>query len=207
MIAKSSCQHCGGAFEFDLEQFEHSGEAGSTSFGQTIDCPHCKLSTIVNLRKNSFGTRPPEIVPRAKWQDWLWLKIVLGLLILAEICVIIWSEVHYGQFVFDFEEMAQDMGHVILTIIVGVLVLGFIAFATHQKLWLAIFSFVIIGLGVLMSGEGAMDYDRISGSRDGTVFQQQLAFLEFIGGGLFIGLGLIVYVGQKILKTIENRKS
>lgn len=48
------CQHCSGKIEFDADQLDPTGSAGSVLTGQTIACPHCGLDTIL------FVPHPPK---------------------------------------------------------------------------------------------------------------------------------------------------
>lgn len=68
MIAKCSCQHCGGGIEFDADGFQADTR---------IECPHCKLDTILFLQptqqkpeppKNFTDARKPEPAPKVSPQ-------------------------------------------------------------------------------------------------------------------------------------------
>jgi len=60
MIAKSQCDHCREAIEFDATEFERSGETAHHYIGQKIICPHCNASTILSMDKSerAAGGRP-----------------------------------------------------------------------------------------------------------------------------------------------------
>ncbi len=131
MIAKSTCQHCGGGFEFDLEQFEPSGGAGESAFGQTIDCPHCGQSTIVTLRQNPFAARPTATsAPESKASRiFKWILLGVGAILLL---VLIYELIHNWQFIGEsiagiFPIVGGALGGLVLlfvgiiTIILGVL--------------------------------------------------------------------------------------
>jgi hypothetical protein len=53
MIAKCSCQHCGGHIEFDASALDE----GET---RTIACPHCQLETIIRLPPTTPPSKPPK---------------------------------------------------------------------------------------------------------------------------------------------------
>jgi hypothetical protein len=54
MIAKCQCQLCGGNVEFEVAEFEFSGETSHRRLGQTIDCPHCHKPTQLYMNKAEF---------------------------------------------------------------------------------------------------------------------------------------------------------
>lgn len=92
MIAKSSCQHCGGGFEFDIEQFDPNGGSAMMDFGQTIDCPHCGKKTIIALARKTDGVELPASerlkgFSKSKPFDWkkFWIIISVLLIIIAGI--------------------------------------------------------------------------------------------------------------------------
>lgn len=43
-FAKCRCQHCSGHIEFDAALLE---AAADSVFGQTVECPHCKMDTVL----------------------------------------------------------------------------------------------------------------------------------------------------------------
>ena len=48
MITTTQCEHCGGAVEFELDQWQE---------GAVGDCPHCHQ--VTQLRRNEIYTAPP----------------------------------------------------------------------------------------------------------------------------------------------------
>jgi hypothetical protein len=72
MTSKCPCQSCGGEIEFDVTEFESSGETTHRKLGQTIDCPHCSKPTQIYMNKAEFIARPsptpsaPEMFARLK---------------------------------------------------------------------------------------------------------------------------------------------
>lgn len=53
MIAKCECQYCSGPLEFEVTDFQESGQGPHGKiFGQYIPCPHCEKQTIIYLEKS-----------------------------------------------------------------------------------------------------------------------------------------------------------
>jgi transcription elongation factor Elf1 len=54
MLAKCSCQNCGGSIEFEAVEFEFNAETSHRKLGQFIDCPHCDKQTQIYMNKSEF---------------------------------------------------------------------------------------------------------------------------------------------------------
>lgn len=61
-LVKCRCQHCNGNIEFDPELLDKTGEAGGSTLGQTIACPHCGMETLLYIPQTQF--KPPLSVPQ-----------------------------------------------------------------------------------------------------------------------------------------------
>lgn len=46
------CQYCNGKIEFDVNQMQSTGTSGEYNVGPTIECPHCKMDTILFVPKS-----------------------------------------------------------------------------------------------------------------------------------------------------------
>jgi predicted RNA-binding Zn-ribbon protein involved in translation (DUF1610 family) len=57
MIAKCSCDHCGGNIEFVTEEFLS---------GSSITCPHCGRETILSVSPRKSPVSPPPKLPPPK---------------------------------------------------------------------------------------------------------------------------------------------
>jgi uncharacterized membrane protein len=82
MLAKCSCQHCGGSIEFDADGLERSGSTARRVLGQVIDCPHCGKSTQLYLNLAEFVTPMPARWPtqaQPKRNRYGWLYVLLGI--------------------------------------------------------------------------------------------------------------------------------
>lgn len=55
MTEKCLCQYCRQPIEFNLAEFERSGETSAEVIGQRAECPHCGKPTILSYRKKKSG--------------------------------------------------------------------------------------------------------------------------------------------------------
>lgn len=51
MLAKCPCQHCSNQIEFEVADFEESGNDFRSIYGQKVQCPHCGKETILCMEK------------------------------------------------------------------------------------------------------------------------------------------------------------
>src|ERR1700733_2151060 len=72
MIASIKCQRCNQEIELELERF--GGK--KNLFGQTVNCPHCNQSTLLNLNLASTATKKTA-------KTSLWTIIIGGIIILS----------------------------------------------------------------------------------------------------------------------------
>jgi hypothetical protein len=59
-IATCQCQHCGGALDFETENFVVESCNGPREFGQSVQCPHCGVET--KLYRQIFRVPAPKLV-------------------------------------------------------------------------------------------------------------------------------------------------
>ncbi len=64
-FATCACQHCGGHIEFDVAGIPESGSYQGATIGQTVECPHCHLSTVLSVLQSpsSILSSAPELTP------------------------------------------------------------------------------------------------------------------------------------------------
>jgi hypothetical protein len=63
MIAKCECQYCSGPLEFEVTDFQESGQGPNGKiFGQYIPCPHCSKQTIIYLEKSASASQTQDTV-------------------------------------------------------------------------------------------------------------------------------------------------
>lgn len=189
MIAKCSCQHCGIHIEFEAEDAN-----------QVAPCPSCGKHTRLTLPSK------PSWPAKAEWKfSWKkdWLKVAAGFFLGVVIICCIWAVHHAGVSVM---EIFGTVSGWIFGIALGALLIFVIVVITREKLWLRLLSYVLFIVGTWHFFSGVTDWNDTMHRENGTVMQQQLAELEMVGGAVVAGVGLLVFIGQGILKAITNRK-
>lgn len=51
MIAECKCQHCENPIEFEVSEFQETGQSERQRFGQSVPCPHCQKETNIYIDK------------------------------------------------------------------------------------------------------------------------------------------------------------
>ena len=189
MIAKCSCQHCGIHIEFEAEDSN-----------QVAPCPSCGKHTRLQL---------PSISSKAIKAGWKfnwkrdWPKVAAAALLFFIVTFYIVEAIRNGA------SGAQIMGTA-AGFIMGLALLAFVVFivviVTREQLWLSLLSVLLFLVGTLSFVSGVNDWFDVFHRENATIMQQQLAAFEMLGGAVVAGVGLLVYIGQRILKTITNRK-
>lgn len=122
MLAKCSCQHCGGSIEFDADGLERSGSTGHRVLGQMIDCPHCGKSTQLYLNLSEFvnPNRPKQ--PKKIKYGWFY---VLGGILVAIILAYFFGE-RIGNFIAEIFPIVGGAvgGLILLSFFVLILILA-----------------------------------------------------------------------------------
>lgn len=190
MIAKTSCQHCGIHIEFEAEDAN-----------QLAPCPSCGKQTRLLVPSNS--SKPAIAKGKFCWKK-DWPKVAAGFCLAVVIVASMWALKHYS---------GMQWGEISGTVSSWMLGIGFIAFVvfiviviTREKLWLPLLAAALFAVGAWHFFSGMTDWNDTMHRENGTVMQQQLAELEMVGGAVVAGVGLLVYIGQHILKAVTNRK-
>lgn len=189
MIAKCSCQNCGVHIEFEAEDAN-----------QIAPCPSCGTHTRLVLPTSSSKNTKTGL--KYTWRK-DWPKAVAGFVLLVIIASVIWAAHRSGT------SWAQISG-VSASFVIGIALIALLVFAlvliTHAKLWMRLLSAALVTVGILYFLDGVLDWCDVLHRANSTIMQQQLSEFEMVGGALMVGVGLLVYIGQRILKAIIDRK-
>jgi len=123
------CQHCNGGIEFE-----------ATHAGESVDCPHCKLETILFVPR--LPKPPPKLVAKPK-KGWLkrnlLVSILIGLGLIFFAAVLI---VHYfnsdWQFDFGLVLVMALWAGLVISVLAVYLIPSIIAIARNKVNWPAI---------------------------------------------------------------------
>jgi hypothetical protein len=211
MITKCDCQQCGQPIEFEAAQIQKASETPYRIMGQEIDCPHCTIPTQLYIIKNSASRAPraaaEAFTPKKSITEtnlgWQSISIAAGLMLVIFACIY-FSAVAGKTGVSDFFGTAFGIA---LGVGFAVILICLLVLITLQKLWIPILSIILFVIGLCQFADGVLTWNSTVSSENGTIYQQQFAEMEIIGGAVIIGLSLIAHVGSRILKAVAAKVS
>lgn len=192
MIVKCACQHCSQNIEFEAE---HDGAF--------VECPNCAKQTrliIPGGHRLEFSA-PPVAKKFSIRKDWP--KAVAAFVICAMVIAIVCVLHHDG---FKWPDMIGSAFGMGVGITAVALIVSLVWYITREKMWLRLFSIVMVLMGGYLFIDGFDIWQSVNNSKDGTVMQQQYSMEELATGGVFIGLGFLVYLGHAAVRIL-NQKS
>lgn len=181
MITQFKCPNCQHEFECRLDD----AFAICPNCDQKIEFERPKVDVpfIMPVHKSFFRRHIKKIGVGA-----FCLSILLGLIFLGHL---------FGA---SYQEIIDAIGG-FLAIVSGISIASYLfVVITREKLWTLLFSIGFFGGGALLLGSGITDYSIATESKNGTIFQQMLGMMEVLIGGVFSGIGILIFLAREIVR-------